>query len=255
MNIVSPISASRFTAFLAVVWCSAVFSVVRAQDITYEHDEMVMQQFLLGETGGGKPQSDYYELFGHHSYGKTVIGTGKMVFRQLFRENTFKQISQSQDLDSAVNDRYKIELLNMADRMPKSKGGLDLALAAEQTKIENKLSVFKNSIEGLMLNGASSDAYKTWVERYNALNCCYEGIVGAYMPQGEKKESYLSLYRDIVSKNLELCEYIAYLRYQALLKQLSKAGAPLPKTQVGMLARSAHGRWKVAISACTGQTN
>lgn len=255
MNIIFPLSASRFTAFLAVVWCSAVFSVVRAQDVTYEHDEMVMQQFLLGETGGGKPQSEYYELFGHHSYGKTVIGTGKMVYRQLFRENTFKQIAQSQDLDSAVTDRCKIELLNMADRMPKGKGGLDLALGAERTKIENKLSVLKNGIGGLMINGASSDTYKMWLERYNALNCCYEVIIGAYMPQGEKKESYLALYRDIISKNLELCEYIAYLRYQALLKKLSKDGTPLPKTQFGTLARAAHGRWKVAIAACTGQTN
>ena len=90
------------------------------------------------------------------------------------------------------------------------------------------------------------------MERYNCLNCGLQAVRDAYMPQGMRKEQYLAIYKDILEKNTEVCEYISYLRYEKMIKRDSTKIRPLPKTKLGLVARSALGRWKLANTGVAG---
>ena len=82
------------------------------------------------------------------------------------------------------------------------------------------------------------------MERYNAINCGLQAVRDSYMPQGKRKEQYIAIYKDILLQNTEVCEYIAYLRSAKEVKRINDNTRPLPKTQFGLIARTAHGRWK-----------
>ena len=128
-----------------------------------------------------------------------------------------------------------MEAKNIADRTP---GLTDIAWQVERGKIESKLSVLKGNIERITLEGGSAKSYTTWLERYNAIN--------------KRKEQYLAIYKDILLKNTEVCEYILYLRKLKEVKNNS-GSAPAPhRANITTICRSAHGRWKVAMAAGGG---
>ena len=129
---------------------------------------------------------------------------------------------------------------------------LFLAWLVERGKIESKLSVLKGNIERITLEGGSAHSYTTWLERYNAINCGLQAVRDAYMPQGKRKEQYLAIYKDILLKNTEVCEYILYLRKLKEVKNNS-GSAPAPhRANITTICRSAHGRWKVAMAVGGG---
>ena len=143
----------------------------------------------------------------------------------------------------------RVEAKNIADRTP---GLTDIAWLVERGKIESKLSVLKGNIERITLEGGSAHSYTTWLERYNAINCGLQAVRDAYMPQGKRKEQYLAIYKDILLKNTEVCEYILYLRKLKEVKNNS-GSAPAPhRANITTICRSAHGRWKVAMAAGGG---
>ena len=79
-----------------------------------------------------------------------------------------------------------------------------------------------------------------------------QAVRDAYMPQGKRKEQYLAIYKDILLKNTEVCEYILYLRKLKEVKNNS-GSAPAPhRANITTICRSAHGRWKVAMAAGGG---
>jgi len=74
----------------------------------------------------------------------------------------------------------------------------------------------------------------------------------AYMPQGKRKEQYLAIYKDILLKNTEVCEYILYLRKLKEVKNSSGSTQTPRRANITTICRSAHGRWKVAMAAGGG---
>ena len=104
----------------------------------------------------------------------------------------------------------------------------------------------------LTLEGGSVSSYQTWLQRYNAINCGLQAVRDAYMPQGSRKQQYLAIYKDILQKTVEVCDYISYLRK---LKEVKKQpnSAPAPRhSHIYTVCRAAHGRWKVAMAAGSG---
>lgn len=122
----------------------------------------------------------------------------------------------------------RVEAKNIADRTP---GLTDIAWQVERGKIESKLSVLKGNIERITLEGGSAHSYTTWLERYNAINCGLQAVRDAYMPQGKRKEQYLAIYKDILLKNTEVCEYILYLRKLKEVKKQFRLSPCAPSCQ------------------------
>lgn len=223
--------------------------MVQAQYVTYNHDASVMNQFTIGEIGAGSFTPDlYYDAF-HKSYRNGAMMTNKQFYRSQLKLALTPEESHAENLDSALNERKRVEELNIADRTP---GVTDVAWQVEKSKIESKLAIYKKNIESLTTEGAPAKEYIVWMERYNAINCGLQAVRDSYMPQGKRKEQYIAIYKDILLQNTEVCEYIAYLRSAKEVKRINDNPRPLPKTQFGLIARTAHGRWKVAMAAGSG---
>ena len=232
---------------MAVMLMTAV--MVQAQYVTYNHDASVMNQFTIGEIGAGSfTPVLYYDAF-HKSYRNGAMMTNKQFYRSQLKLALTPEESHAENLDSALNERKRVEALNIADRTP---GVTDVAWQVEKSKIESKLSIYKKNIESLTKEGAPAREYIVWMERYNAINCGLQAVRDAYMPQGKRKEQYIAIYKDILLQNTEVCEYIAYLRSAKEVKRINDNSRPLPRTQFGLIARTAHGRWKVAMAAGSG---
>lgn len=232
---------------MVVVLMTAV--MVQAQYVTYNHDASVMNQFTIGEIGAGSFTPDlYYDAF-HKSYRNGAMMTNKQFYRSQLKLALTPEESHAENLDSALNERKRVEELNIADRTP---GVTDVAWQVEKSKIESKLAIYKKNIESLTTEGAPAKEYIVWMERYNAINCGLQAVRDSYMPQGKRKEQYIAIYKDILLQNTEVCEYIAYLRSAKEVKRINDNPRPLPKTQFGLIARTAHGRWKVAMAAGSG---
>ncbi len=237
----------RRMVMMAVMLMTAV--MVQAQYVTYNHDASVMNQFTIGEIGAGSFTPDlYYDAF-HKSYRNGAMMTNKQFYRSQLKLALTPEESHAENLDSALNERKRVEALNIADRTP---GVTDVAWQVEKSKIESKLSIYKKNIESLTKEGAPAREYIVWMERYNAINCGLQAVRDAYMPQGKRKEQYIAIYKDILLQNTEVCEYIAYLRSAKEVKRINDNSRPLPRTQFGLIARTAHGRWKVAMAAGSG---
>jgi len=240
--------------YVSILLLASAIVGVKAQYVTYNHDDAVMNQFTVGEVGAGALGGDdpiarewYYLL--HRNYQNNAMATNKQFFRTQMKLALTPEEGYAEALDSALNERKRVEALNIADRTP---GVTDVAWQVEKGKIENKLDIFKKNIERLTTEGAPAKEYIIWMERYNCINCGLQAVRDAYMPQGKRKEQYIEIYKDILLKNTEVCEYISYLRYQKMIKRDSTKIRPLPKTKVGLIARTAHGRWKVAMAAGSG---
>ena len=238
----------RRSVFILSLLATAIVSA-NAQSVTYNHDSSVMNQFTIGEVGLGSFTPDLYYDALHKSYRNGAMMTNKQLFRTQMHLELNKEEGHAEALDSALNERKRVEALNIADRTP---GVTDVAWQVEKGKIENKLDIFKKNIEKLTTEGAPAKVYIIWMERYNCLNCGLQAVRDAYMPQGMRKEQYLAIYKDILEKNTEVCEYISYLRYEKMIKRDSTKIRPLPKTKLGLVARSALGRWKLANTGVAG---
>ena len=191
---------------------------VMAQSVTYNHDESVMNQFTIGETGAGSFTPDWYYDVLHKNYRNGAMMTNKQFFRSQMNLTLYQEVPHAEALDSALTERMRVEAKNIADRTP---GLTDIAWQVERG-------------------------------RYNAINCGLQAVRDAYMPQGKRKEQYLAIYKDILLKNTEVCEYILYLRKLKEVKNNS-GSAPAPhRANITTICRSAHGRWKVAMAAGGG---
>lgn len=245
--------SNKYLIILIVFVCTLIAKGANAQ--TKNHDPSVMNQFTIGETGLGSFTPDfYYDLF-HKNYRNSAMLTNKQAFRTQMHLALNKQEPYAEAIDSALNDRMRVELKNIADRTP---GFTDVAWQVERGKIEGKLALLKQNIERITINGGSVQSYREWLERYNAIQCGIDAIRNAYMPQGSRKEQYIAIYRDILKKNVEVCEYLDYLRSAKTVKyyisQSRNRVHPIDSTQIGRIARASHGRWKIALAAASGGT-
>lgn len=226
------------------------------QGFTFNHDPSVMNQFTVGEVGlGALTPSTYYDLL-HQTYRTTAMVTGKQLFRTHLQLALTQQEPYAEHLDSALHDRKRVELKNIADRTP---GVSDLAWQFERGKIEGKLNILKKNIERITIEGGTVQSYREWLERYNAIQCGLDAVRDAYMPQGSRKEQYLAIYKDILNKTVEVCNYVDFLRTEKLVKSYTSnnqgATTPIDTSQVKRIAIASHGRWKIALAAVSGSSS
>lgn len=215
-------------------------------------DEVVRAQFVAAETAGAAlganrwDATEYYQLL-HKNYQNSCYATNKLMYRELMREKLYKEEKYAENIDSALTERSREELIKISDRQPV----IDVVGNMEVRKIEDKLSLFNKNINRITVEGGTVGEYRTWYERYNAINCGLQAVKSAYMPNGERTEQYHAIYKDVVRQNTELVNYIMYLRSLKLAKKQKKANA-YTGIAVGSIAQNAHRAWMNTLASASG---
>lgn len=221
-----------------------ICSAVKAQSVTYSHDDAKMNQITVMEIGsGGLTPSLYYTVL-HKSYQKSASSKNKLAFRTTAGLNLYAQVDDAEALDSALNKRAKIEALNVADR---SGGALDLAWVAESGKLNNKMADFERNIRRVLEVGGTANEQEHWKEYYNVYQCAIKAAQDAYMPNVQRKKEYLRIYADVARKNETLILYIVRLsnarKTSELLTTTATGNIENHKAQI---VRNALSRWRDA---------
>lgn len=219
-----------------------IYPIVKAQSVTYSHDDAKMNQITVMEIGsGGLTPSLYYTLL-HKSYQKSASSKNKLAFRTTAGLNLYTQVDDAEALDSALNKRAKIEALNVADR---SGGALDLAWVAESGKLNSKMADFERNIRRVLEVGGTANEQAHWKEYYNVYQCAIKTAQNAYMPNAQRKKEYLRIYADVVRKNETLILYIVRLSNARKTSELLAATGNI-ENHKAQIVRNALSRWRDA---------
>ena len=150
-----------------------------AQSVTYNHDGDVMRQYTVAEEGIGSLSPDwYYDVF-HSNYAGWARSENKLAARWWMYNSIHQELGHSEQLDSSLTRRAKIEALNIADR---TGGALDVAWLSEKDKITKKQEAFKKNIGLIITKGGSYADKRYWEEIYNCLSQSVNAIRDAYLP-------------------------------------------------------------------------
>lgn len=219
-----------------------ICSAVKAQSVTYNHDDAKMNQITVMEIGsGGLTPSLYYTVL-HKSYQKSALSKNKLAFRTAAGLSLYSQVDDAEALDSALNKRAKIEALNVADR---SGGALDLAWIAESGKLNSKMADFERNIRRVLEVGGTSNEQAHWKEYYNVYQCAIKAAQNAYMPNAQRKKEYLRIYADVARKNETLILYIVRLSNARKTSELLTATGNI-ESHKAQIVRNALSRWRNA---------
>lgn len=219
-----------------------ICSAVKAQSVTYNHDDAKMNQITVMEIGsGGLTPSLYYTVL-HKSYQKSALSKNKLAFRTAAGLSLYSQVDDAEALDSALNKRAKIEALNVADR---SGGALDLAWVAESGKLNSKMADFERNIRRVLEVGGTSNEQAHWKEYYNVYQCAIKAAQNAYMPNAQRKKEYLRIYADVARKNETLILYIVRLSNVRKTSELLTATGNI-ESHKAQIVRNALSRWRNA---------
>lgn len=219
-----------------------ICSAVKAQSVTYNHDDAKMNQITVMEIGsGGLTPSLYYTVL-HKSYQKSASSKNKLAFRTAAGLSLYSQVDDAEALDSALNKRAKIETLNVADR---SGGALDLAWVAESGKLNSKMADFERNIRRVLEVGGTANEQAHWKEYYNVYQCAIKAAQDAYMPNVQRKKEYLRIYADVARKNETLILYIVRLSNARKTSELLTARGNIEKHKA-QIVRNALSRWRDA---------
>ena len=231
-----------------------ICSAVKAQSVTYSHDDAKMNQITVMEIGsGGLTPSMYYTVL-HKSYQKSASSKNKLAFRTAAGLNLYAQVDDAETLDSALNKRAKIEALNVADR---SGGALDLAWVAESGKLNNKMADFERNIRRVLEVGGTANEQEHWKEYYNVYQSAIKAAQNAYMPNAQRKKEYLRIYADVARKNETLILYIVRLSNARKTSELLTATGNIENYKA-QIVRNALSRWRCGLEyqqTWTGRIN
>lgn len=178
------------------------FMTIKAQYVTYNHDNTKMNQITIMETGAGSLTPELYYRSLHNQYRKTAAMKNKLGYRTETAASSYLQIDIAAKIDSALTKRAEIEALNIADRE------IDLAWNAEQQKIETAMQSYSDNIRRLTEVGGNPTEQEHWLSFYNIYTTAIKATREAYMPNSQRKRQYLQIYEDIRKKNELLIAHI-----------------------------------------------
>lgn len=225
---------------LAMLSLLAASLTVTAQSyVTYNHDDAKMNQITVQEIGsGGLTPAFYYDVF-HRSYQRSAAAKNKLGFRTLAGVAAYQQITDAEQVDSALTKRAKIEALNIADR---SGGALDVAWLAEGSKLTSKMQDFQSNINRIIGAGGTFQEKERWTEYYNVYHCAIQATQDAYMPNAQRKKQYLRIYEDVSRQNETLIAYLIQLNSRQKTAELLSATNER-NSHKAAFATQAHNRW------------
>lgn len=194
----------RQTLMMALLF--AVSAGIKAQSVTYNHDESVQNQVTIQETGAGSFTPDlYYDAF-HKSYRNWAPEQNKLSFRTLTVAAMKLQEPYAEKIDSNLTKRMRVEAENLLDRE------VDAAWLVEKGKVNSALSTFREHVESITLNGGSYKTYEDWKETYDMVVFGIQCIQDGYMPNSEREQQYMQAYKDVRAKDVKLVKLLSLLK-------------------------------------------
>lgn len=215
---------------------------VRAQGVTYSHDDAKMNQITVAEIGSGSLTPDLYYQLLHNSYKKSASAKNKMSFRTLAGINLYNQIDDATALDSAMIKRAEIEALNVADR---SGGALDVAWLAEGDKLNAKMAALERNIRRILEIGGTASEQEYWMNYYRVYQSSIRAMQEAYMPNAQRKKQYLRIYADVARTNETLVFYLVRLSKSKTTRELLAAANAIDNHKAQVVAEAMN-RWHSA---------
>lgn len=234
-------NTGKIAAFILLLSYSSTLS---AQ--TYNHESAIMNQFTVMEIGSGSlTPREYYNL-NHKNYQREASLNNKQSFRTKTQEKMMKEIPLAENVDSVLSRRAKVEAMNIANRTP---GAADVAWQMEKGKIEGAMNIFQQNINKITLYGGTSNDYKDWSNVYHSLAFAIKVTRESYMDLGSRKREYLTIYRDIVKKNLTLTKQLRTLNAVKTMKVVSSKATKVDRiTSNATVATDALGRWQHSLA-------
>lgn len=241
MKILIKGNTGKIAAFILLLSYSSTLS---AQ--TYNHESAIMNQFTVMEIGSGSlTPREYYNL-NHKNYQREASLNNKQSFRTKTQEKMMKEIPLAENVDSVLSRRAKVEAMNIANRTP---GAADVAWQMEKGKIEGAMNIFQQNINKITLYGGTSNDYKDWSNVYHSLAFAIKVTRESYMDLGSRKREYLTIYRDIVKKNLTLTKQLRTLNAVKTMKVVSSKATKVDRiTSNATVATDALGRWQHSLA-------
>ena len=203
-------------------------SLLSHGQMTYNHDPVVMNQFMKAEIGSGTLGAGYFYAeqvyYGqlHKGYRNMANNpaNNKLASRTLTYAEVLKQENYALQIKDSLEKRAEIELLNMADRQ------LDVEWLVEKEKIERQQAIFKKSIQDIVYYGGTSSDKTNWTT------------------------IYLLLYKDLCTYNTTLNECKA--KWWAARSVRNNEGVSQKFTKNRSMISDCYGRWKLAWAGKKG---
>lgn len=227
-----------------------MFTVIRAQSTTYNHDPMKQAQITVMESGTGSLTPEWYYNSLHENYSKSAASKNKSLFRANVASFLNLQKDPAETIDSAMTKRAAVEALNMADRIG---GSADLAWATEGRKVTDKMNAFMANINRIIITGGTAEERDYWLQYYNVYHSAIRNTQDAYMPNSQRKREYLRIYADVNSKNELLVRYLVRLSNRERIREALSAMADTCKADKPSITQMALARWKASVGMTSGR--
>lgn len=228
---------------LTILTHTSIYSALQAQVVTmtFNHDESKMNQVTVMETGAGSLTPSLFYEGVHGKYSEDASKRNKLARRNEAGVAAYTQKDMAESVDSAMARQGRVEALNIADR---SGGVLDAAWNAEGGRLTAKMESFKRNIDRLAEAGATAQERSVWTEQYDMFVYAIETVQQAYMPNAERKKSYLDIYRDVSSKNESLVRFLVQVQRRSSTSRLLNAASVERNRDNSGSAGNAMDRWK-----------
>ena len=228
--------------------------MVYAQSMTYNHDEVVMNQFMKAEIGsgtlgnGGWFADQYYNLT-HSSYRSMANNpaNNKLASRTLTNVEVTKEEKYAETIKDSLEKRAEIEALNIADRQ------VDVEWLVEKGKIQRQQNILKKNIEDIVFYGGTSEDKTAWTQIYNMVQESLDSAHDAYMPNSQRKAVYVLLYKDLCQYNVTLNKLKNIWWAERYVRENKDKTFNFAKSR--SMVKDCYGRWKVAWSGKSGNTS
>lgn len=221
--------------------------MVSAQGMTYNHDEVIMNQFMKAEIGsgtlgnGGWFADQYYKLT-HSSYRSMANNpvNNKLASRTLTNAEVTKEEKYAETIKDSLEKRAEIEALNIADRQ------VDVEWLVEKNKIQRQQNILKKNIEDIVFYGGTSEDKTAWTQIYNMVQESLDSAHDAYMPNSQRKAVYVLLYKDLCQYNVTLNKLKNIWWSERFVRDHKDKTFSFSKSR--SMVKDCYGRWKVAWS-------
>lgn len=225
--------------------------MVSAQGMTYNHDEVVMNQFMKAEIGsgtlgnGGWFADQYYNLT-HSSYRSMANNpaNNKLASRTLTNVEVTKEEKYAETIKDSLEKRAEIEALNIADRQ------VDVEWLVEKGKIQRQQNILKKNIEDIVFYGGTSEDKTAWTQIYNMVQESLDSAHDAYMPNSQRKAVYVLLYKDLCQYNVTLNKLKSIWWAERQVRDNQNKTFSFAKSR--SIIKDCYGRWKIAWAGKKG---
>ena len=218
------------------------------QGMTFNHDEVVMNQFMKAEIGSGTlgkggwfADQIYYNVrWPDYPDMANNPANNKLGSRTLTNVEVTKEEKYAETIKDSLDKRAEIEALNIADRQ------VDVEWLVEKNKIQRQQNILKKNIEDIVFYGGTSEDKTAWTQIYNMVQESLDSAHDAYMPNSQRKAVYVLLYKDLCQYNVTLNKLKNIWWSERFIRDHKDKTFSFSKSR--SMIKDCYGRWKVAWS-------